>query len=1194
VFAQALLAHAKKQVLDLQQAAEFSEQTHTQQLLEYKHTMERAHKEHGTSLTSAEANIRRLSAQLDELTQELLTQRELATDRQTRSKHTLDSLHAQLHTLEQTNHTLTTNYTTQTNALSAQVHTLTSEHTHLQQQLAQERTAHTLCKQTHEHVSAQLSTLINEKATIEAQLFNANLENNELKHQLESLRTQHTTLRHTHEQVSDALVCAQSEKQAIEHQSMEHTFKLNATIDDLNAQLDECEQTLQQVRADRQAVIDTHTQRAAELEEKLEAQSEATHTLTMQLRAQEQSLASMTAHTQVVQSDCERTHTELDCAITSVSTYQQENAMLTRKLAQLQAEIAELTQERDSLSASNTQLAACVHTQESQLVECVDQWRACVQTDVGGDVSDTPTLFAHMLSAYKSVQANIHTLISERATLTAHTATLANRHTEELLLLQEEMNQYTRESEQTRDEHESYVQQLKQEHEEEINDVMIRAESKLLEEAVSETVIMGVCAYMCVRVDNVLNLSLCAQERMAGIFENQAQQFTVQKRELQHGIESMSQLVAHDKERIEFINTQFEELRKKIASAEQSLAAKDAVIDIQTQEIHTMQAQLKGIDLTFNKMVQESATELAKKDSVIKSQTQALEDIKGALMTLKTEYTDRFTQAHTQITARDTHIADLQAQLQQATQTYTQAHKQATAQTQQMQQLHSHNKILEDEKASLHGMLAYLREENNSLIADKQGLQESTKAFAIEMGELRAVNDELTTRLQVAEDGVSAAELRAAVEAKKRMEIEDKHNILQFEQQMSGNNAKQKSSSASSASGKGKATESRKQQTKDFDQMMAMIDSSDDDTGTALNQRGLDSGVRGDAAVGPAAGIGIKKTVRTAARANNDSDVMDSPRDDDNNVYNKPIAGSDAVLLKLNNNNNNNTHPSGVSGKDNNSRGHDRSQRGVDSAGDDRITIRAAAVALEQHQQQQPQPSSQQGQQSLLDGSLFRRIRGMSPQPSMSGKGSTGRDPDKQVIPVAAEAAPNKASSSSSQPSLMNVATLKEMLQNNKKNRLLNHNDGGGRERLMNVAANNGDNVRRQKLMKVAEDTSANNKDAGVIVSKAEAVDGLSMLPSRATAAGDGGGSPARAQNTRTPSADDNNANNNDATMRLSDLQEGNVPSSANNSSKEKEQLLKQWTDTTAKRIERAIQMKGWKVGGGTNSGSSSNSGSPV
>jgi hypothetical protein len=225
---------------------------------------------------------------------------------------------------------------------------------------------------------------------------------------------------------------------------------------------------------------------------------------------------------------------------------------------------------------------------------------------------------------------------------------------------------------------------------------------------------------------------------------------------------------------------------------------------------------------------------------------------------------------------------------------------------------------------------------------------------------------------------------------------------------------------------------------------------------------------------------------------------------------------------------------------------------------------------------------------------LFRRIRGMSPQPSMSGKGSTGRDPDKQVIPVAAEAAPNKASSSSSQPSLMNVATLKEMLQNNKKNRLLNHNDGGGRERLMNVAANNGDNVRRQKLMKVAEDTSANNKDAGVIVSKAEAVDGLSMLPSRATAAGDGGGSPARAQNTRTPSADDNNANNNDATMRLSDLQEGNVPSSANNSSKEKEQLLKQWTDTTAKRIERAIQMKGWKVGGGTNSGSSSNSGSPV
>jgi chromosome segregation ATPase len=451
VFAQALLAHAKKQVLDLQQAAEFSEQTHTQQLFEYKHTTERAHKEHVTSLTSAEANIRRLSAQLDELTQELLTQRELATDRQTRSKHTLDSLHAQLHTLEQTNHTLTTNYTTQTNALSAQVHTLTSEHTHLQQQLAQERTAHTLCKQTHEHVSAQLSTLINEKATIEAQLFNANLENNELKHQLESLRTQHTTLRHTHEQVSDALVCAQSEKQAIEHQSMEHTFKLNAAIDDLNAQLDECEQTLQQVRADRQAVIETHTQRVAELEEKLEAQSEATHTLTIQLRAQEQSLASMTAHTQVVQSDCERTHTELDCALTSVSTYQQENSLLTHKLAQLQADMAELAQERDGLSATNTQLTACVHTHESQLVECVDQWRACVQTDVGGDVSDTPTLFAHMLSAYKSVQANIHTLISELTTLTAHTATLANRHTEELLLLQEEMNQYTRESEQTRD-----------------------------------------------------------------------------------------------------------------------------------------------------------------------------------------------------------------------------------------------------------------------------------------------------------------------------------------------------------------------------------------------------------------------------------------------------------------------------------------------------------------------------------------------------------------------------------------------------------------------------------------------------------------------------------------------------------------------------------------------------------------------
>lgn len=221
---------------------------------------------------------------------------------------------------------------------------------------------------------------------------------------------------------------------------------------------------------------------------------------------------------------------------------------------------------------------------------------------------------------------------------------------------------------------------------------------------------------------------------------------------------------------------------------------------------------------------------------------------------------------------------------------------------------------------------------------------------------------------------------------------------------------------------------------------------------------------------------------------------------------------------------------------------------------------------------------------AVLDGSLFRRIRGTSPQRTF------GRDAGNH-----SNSSNSKRSTPVSEP-LMSVATMTTMISRQSNS----NNTGAGVDSKVS-------------LMKVASLLPSQTSDRPVIVSRA-AVEAdinslqkvlspaeISYLPSSAPPAAPSSSSAAislTAVNEAHGSEDDNNS-----ALRLSDLNisslahpgpdpamslsaaaSNNTPASADASQASprsftsKEQYIKQWTDTTSARIERAIQMKGWKL----------------
>jgi myosin heavy subunit len=686
------------------------------------------------------------------------------------------------------------------------------------------------------------------------------------------------------------------------------------------------------------------------------------------------------------------------------------------------------------------------------------------------------------------------------------------KHTEELELLHGEINQFGAESDTLCDIHERQLQQLTREHEEEMADTFLKAEKKILEEA----------------------------ERLARIFEDQAKQFIVQKRDLQQGIEAMSQLVAHDKERIELINTQFEELRDKIASAERTLSSKDSIIDAQSVEIRKMNEQLKGIETTFTSMVQASTTELGRKDAIIKSQAVALDEIKTALMGLKGEYVNKFTQARDELKGREQQLLECSSCLDQQ-------QEQLHRLNMQVKELAAQNKDLEDEKASLHGMLAYLRDENNTLqnsvntlVADKTGLQESTKVFVIEIGELRAHNAELSNHLVLVQV-LFAVWLPSMLVSTVFWQdnLTEKLNELEA---LSGR-LQQTEFQAAAESRKRLDLENKARGAVNADPPVlapACLRSQDVSKNGALNIPGTPQ---------KAASVSSprisKPSNRNGRSASFTSNVEDAESSDSNDSANSPPPLSLQQLMSA--------------------KIPIRAER--QTASDPSHDTAATDTKRSQLNLRQPVrndvPSTlasdrpkERNSTNILDGSLFRKIRGRSPHRVFAGNTSNSQTPTNSIVHN------NPLVSIRGSEPLMNITAMQS---------LVGHRGDGV--------------VTGKPLIKVAPSPAhldATKPGSHPVIVSTRAVEAriVGALKNETETI----------NRQRSP-------NDGDSALHLSELHDlgkedlhsaaTTIPtpsvSSTTTSSRgiglsNKEQYIKQWTDTTSARIERAIQMKGWKL----------------
>ena len=171
-------------------------------------------------------------------------------------------------------------------------------------------------------------------------------------------------------------------------------------------------------------------------------------------------------------------------------------------------------------------------------------------------------------------------------------------------------------------------------------------------------------------------------------------------------MESMAHLVSSDKARIEAINTEFQGLRHKISDTDADNKAKDSEIKRLQQALDTSHKENE----TQERQHQERLAQ------VLVKHTDAIETLENERSSL---------QHHANILENN------------------------------IRQLENNNKSLSDEKISLHGVLSFLREENNQLQqtlssanADRAGLQDSTLQFVVEIGQLKGYVKELEEKCE--------------------------------------------------------------------------------------------------------------------------------------------------------------------------------------------------------------------------------------------------------------------------------------------------------------------------------------------------------------------------------------------------------------------------------------------------------------